>query len=165
MKNANKGQHKSPHAFMTLLLFSKTLQCKLEIWEKTLHRLHLLGFIFPHFRILPIIPSTPFGLGSVFAAALEGSGTFLVITDSKRFSPKKETWETLRDQGRPRARTGTEGLWNRYKPSFQNFCSWLIPPPHHQILLWSHTRMKLGKWSYKATTGIRLAKPAFIDRK
>lgn len=57
MKNANKGQHKSQNGFMTLLLFLKTLQWKPEIWEETLHRLHLLGFIFPHFRVHHTIPS------------------------------------------------------------------------------------------------------------
>lgn len=120
MKNARKGQHQPQNGFMTLLLFLKTLQCKLEIWEGTLPRLHFWGFGFPHSRIHLSIPSY-----SLWVGIRHISGYY----EWEKILCLKQAQKSSGDQGRPRPRTGTGDLRNRHKPSSQNFCSWLIPLP------------------------------------
>lgn len=102
MKNANKGQQKSKNGFMTLLLFLKTAQCKTEIWEEALHRLHLLGFKSPHFRAP--FPVPPFGLGqSLLLLWREQEHFWLSLIAEESLLKNRQR----KLQGRPRARPGT----------------------------------------------------------
>lgn len=113
MKNANKEQHKSQNGFMALLLFLKILQWQPEIWAETAQAAFAGVYIGSEST-----SSFPVTLGwdqPLLLLLWRDQANFWLLLIAKYSVLKKQAQKSLGDQGRPRPKTGTGVLWNRYR--------------------------------------------------